>query len=127
MTRLLRLNARFWPALTFALLAAVTVASLIPRAELQAALPGGDKVQHLAAYAALALPAALARPRGWVWMLASFVAWSWGIELAQPLVNRTTHLADLAANVAGLALGTLAATGLRRLTGGAAAVAGRGP
>jgi VanZ family protein len=117
MTALLRLNARLWPWATLGLLAAVTLLSLWPRPELQAAAPGGDKLHHLLAYAALAAPVALARPRGWAWALAGLAAWSWGIELVQPLVGRHNSLADLAANVAGLGLGAAAAAGLRRAAG----------
>lgn len=120
MTRLLRLAARAWAPLTLSIVAAVTVLSLLPRPELQAAAPGGDKLHHLIAYAAAAFPAALARPRGWAWLLAGVAAWSGAIELVQPHVGRTAHLGDLVANVAGLGLGALAAAAARRCAWGRA-------
>jgi hypothetical protein len=114
---LLRLNARVWPALTLALLAAITILSLAPGPELQASLAGGDKLQHIVAYAALALPVGLARPRGRLALLVGLGAWSGALELIQPLAERHASPADFTANVAGVALGGLAAGWLRWLTG----------
>jgi len=107
-------NARRWLPSTLALAALVTALSLAPLPALPAAPPGGDKTQHLIAYAALAFPAALAGPRGWGWVVAGLLAWSGAIELVQPLVNRWRELGDLAANGAGLALGSAAGAALRR-------------
>lgn len=64
-----RINGRFWGHATLAILAAITVLSLIP-------LPpdhgtgvalNNDKVQHLIACGAATLPAALARQPGGSW------------------------------------------------------------
>jgi hypothetical protein len=118
MRKLVALNARLWPLLTAAVLAAITVLSLTPMPELP--LPEvemADKLHHLVAYALLAFPVALARPVGAPLFLLLFIAWSGGIELVQPYVERQGDWIDLAANAAGLALGTLAATALRRRGG----------
>lgn len=118
MSGLLRGFARAWLPTTLGLLALVTALSLWPRPELQDGVPGSDKAHHLIAYAALAFPAAFAGVRRWPLVLAGLAAWSWGIELLQPLAGRSTDLGDLAANVAGLALGALAGAALRRLPPG---------
>ena len=53
------------------------------------------------------LPAALRRPR-YLWAFFLFyLAWSGGIELIQPYVNRYSEWGDLAANASGLILGWL--------------------
>lgn len=114
MSTLLDLNRRLWPLATLILLGAITALSLSPLPELP---PGAqnDKLNHFVAYAALALPVALARPRFWMAMIAGLALWSGMIELVQPRVNRYGEWADFAANSAGLGLGILLATGLRRL------------
>lgn len=104
MTLLHRLK-RSWGVATLVLLGAVTVSSLWPAGA--PALPGSqlnDKALHALAYAALGLPAALARPRRWRWAPVALIGWSAAIEIAQPSVGRTASLADLAANAGGLAL-----------------------
>jgi VanZ family protein len=115
MTRILALNRRYWPASTLLLLAAIVYLSLNPLPELPIEPPGSDKTHHFLAYAALALPVALARPRGWGWWPAGFLALSAAIELIQPYVNRYGEWADLMANGAGLAMGVALATALRAL------------
>lgn len=119
MSHLLRFNARFWPALTLALLTVVTGLSLVPLAELPLPGAGQDKLQHLVAYGALAFPVALARPSRWAMMLAGLAAWSGVIELLQPLVNRSASVFDLAANVAGILMAVAGATLLRRVAAAA--------
>lgn len=108
------INNRFWPLVTLALLAAITALSLSPLPELP---PGAqnDKLNHFIAYAALALPVALARPRFWLAIIASLALWSGLIELIQPQVNRYGEWADFAANAMGLGLGVVLAAGLRRV------------
>lgn len=106
---------RLWKPLTALILAAILWASLTPLPELP--LPGlllWDKIQHLLAYAILALPVAFAAPRRWPLWILGFLAVSAGIELVQPMVNRYGEWKDLVANAAGLALGTLAGVTLRR-------------
>ncbi len=98
--------ARFWPLLTLLVLGAITYLSLSPLERLPEA-PGGDKLHHLAAYGLLALPASLARPRGWGWLLLLFILWGGAIELLQPFVQRYAELGDFIANFAGVGLGCL--------------------
>jgi VanZ family protein len=121
MDPILAFNARWWPLATLALLVAVTSGSLIPAERMP---PGGftwDKAEHFVAYGALALPVALARPRGWGLVLAGLAVWSGAIELLQPLVNRRTDAADMAANLLGIGLGV----GLAALIRAVARNAGR--
>ena len=103
-----------WKPLTAIILIAIASASLTPLRELP--LPDlllWDKVQHLIAYAVLALPVAFAAPRRWrLWILA-FLAFSAGIELIQPAVNRYGEWKDLVANTAGLVAGSITGIVLR--------------
>lgn len=113
LSRLLGHLARVWPYLTLACLALVTWGSF--QSDGGVGDPGPyDKVIHLAAYACVAGPLGLAWPRrAWVF-LGALALWGGGIELLQPLAGREGHWDDLAANLAGLALGTAAGLGLRR-------------
>ncbi len=112
--------ARLWPAATLGILAAITVLSLIPLPEDHGTgdYLESDKVQHLIAYGAAALPAALVRPRHWWLVLAVVALWGGLVELAQPLVGREANWADFAANAGGVGLGGLAGHLLRRALGG---------
>lgn len=84
----------------------ITILSLTPLSELPE-VPGGDKLHHLAAYAALIFPVALARPKHWLLIALVFVAWSGAIELIQPYVNRYGEWADMLANTCGLIIGIM--------------------
>ncbi len=99
---------RHWLPLSIALLLVITVLSLSPLDRLPESWDN-DKLHHTIAYAALMFPVALRRPRWW-WAIASFyLAWSGGIELVQPYVNRYAEWADMAANASGLLAGMLLA------------------
>ena len=114
MAQIIAFCRRWWPVLTGLALAAITTLSLTPLPELP--LPDlalDDKLHHLVAYAGLALPLALARPRGWWLGLPAFLAWSAAIELVQPFVNRYGEWVDLAANGAGILLGVAIASAMR--------------
>ncbi|WP_207062285.1 hypothetical protein [Motiliproteus sp. SC1-56] len=95
---------RHWCACSLLLLSTVTLLSLWPLDSLPP-VPGSDKTHHLIAYAAVAFPAALARPRAWGLWLLSFWGWSGLIELAQPWANRYGEWLDLAANGVGIVIG----------------------
>lgn len=82
--------------------------SLSPLSELPP-IPGNDKAHHLIAYAVLAFPLSVARPRSWLWGLLGFLIFSGAIELVQPYVNRYGEWADLLANGIGLLIGAMAA------------------
>lgn len=103
---------RSWLFLSLALLAAITWGSLTPGMPLPDILPW-DKARHFLAYAAIALPVAIARPRGWPLLLAGILAWSIGIELVQPLVGRSRDIDDFLANSLGALLAVLVALPLR--------------
>ena len=111
---LLTAAARHWPALTLSGLAAITYLSLSPLDRLPDA-PGGDKLHHLVAYALLALPACLARPRGFPALLCVFLAWGGAIEMIQPYVNRYGEWLDFLANAGGVGLGFVLSLPLRSL------------
>lgn len=94
-------------------LVVITALSLTPLPQLPE-VPGTDKLHHFVAYAALMFPVALGLLRHRAWLGFVFFAWSGGIELIQPMVNRYGEWLDLAANGLGLLLGYLLALALRR-------------
>ncbi len=99
----------------FAGLLLVTVLSLLPR-ELVAPVPFWDKANHLAAYGALALAGGFGfQGKGAIWRVGLGLLVLGGVlEVAQTAVpGRYASLADLAANLIGIALGSLLALGLR--------------
>ena len=104
----LNLVNKFWLTFTGLILLAITVLSLLPLPELPSA-PGSDKLHHLLAYAALAIPPTIRRPRGWQLYLIGFALFSGLIEIIQPYVNRYGEWQDLFANVAGLLIGATCA------------------
>ncbi|CAK8721299.1 VanZ-like domain-containing protein [Candidatus Electrothrix aarhusensis] len=103
----------YWLACTAIIFVAITVLSLWPADSLPS-VPGGDKLHHLVAYAALVFPVALRKPRFWKFIAVLFVAYSGVIELVQPFVNRYGDWWDMAANSTGLVCGILVTEGLRR-------------
>jgi len=113
---LLSLIRRHWLPLSALTLSLITTLSLWPMDELPA-VPGGDKLHHYIAYAALMFPASLRRPRHWLWIALFFLAWSGAIELIQPYVNRYGEWLDLAANAGGLTSGLLLAMVVNYLPG----------
>jgi VanZ family protein len=118
MSRLMALNARLWPLVTLALAAAITVLSLLPMPDLP--VPSeflAIKSHHFIAYAALAFPVALARPRLWPVFLVLIAGWGGMIEILQPYFGRTAGLFDAFVNAVGVTAGALAAAIVRRLAG----------
>ena len=103
----------YWIACTLVVFITLTVLSLWPLETLPPA-PGSDKLHHLLAYAALAFPVVLRRPRLWVFIMIGFVLYSGLIELLQPLVQRYCELFDLAANTIGILCGVFFAELARR-------------
>jgi VanZ family protein len=100
----------FWLELSVLMLVTITVLSLHPLEHLPEA-PGSDKTHHLVAYAALAFPAALRKPKQWQVILIGFALYSGLIELVQPHVNRYGEWLDFLANISGLFVGTNACIG----------------
>lgn len=104
----------YWVVFTVVILAAITVLSLWPLDTLPDA-PGSDKLHHFIAYAFLAFPGMLRNPRLWLRLGLFFIAYSGGIELLQPYVNRYGEWADLLANSAGVGIGMTAAVLIRMI------------
>ena len=97
-----------WKALTFVLLATITVFSLLPLEALPPA-PGTDKTHHFIAYAMLMLPTALRKPAHWIILGLFFILYSGAIELIQPFINRYGEWMDLFANSVGVICGAIIA------------------
>tara|TARA_Y100000385_G_scaffold180169_1_gene186112 strand:- start:25 stop:393 length:369 start_codon:yes stop_codon:yes gene_type:complete len=95
---------RYWIQLSLAMLVAITALSLHPLDNLPEA-PGSDKTHHLIAYAALAYPASLRKPKRWQAIITIFALYSGLIELIQPHVNRYGEWMDFLANISGLIIG----------------------
>lgn len=93
---------KWWFPITVILLATITVSALIP---VPAGPAGSDKLVHVLSYAGLMFPAAYAAKNHPVFFVVFFLFWSGGIELIQPLVNRSGEWLDLFANGLGLLLG----------------------
>nr|WP_319396213.1 VanZ family protein [uncultured Desulfobacter sp.] len=97
-----------WKALTFLMLTAITILSLLPVAALPPT-PGTDKTHHFIAYAMLMLPVALRKPANWILFGLFFILYSGAIELIQPFVNRYGEWVDLLANSVGVLCGVIIA------------------
>ena len=95
---------RYWIQLSLVMLLAITALSLHPLDNLPEA-PGSDKTHHLIAYAALAYPASLRKPKRWQAIITIFALYSGLIELIQPQVNRYGEWMDFLANISGLIIG----------------------
>ncbi len=108
MTEIIAAIKKYWFALTLCVFVGINVLSLYPLDDLPL-VPGGDKAHHFLAYAVLIFPVALRKPAHWLWLAMSFAVWSGCIELIQPYVNRHGTWLDMAANMGGLIVGTLAA------------------
>ena len=104
MSSLLNMLLKYWWLASLMMLAVITVFSLIPLPALPE-VPGSDKTHHLVSYALAILPIALRKPRYWLLFAFAIAAWSGGIELVQPFVNRYGEWLDLLANVVGVIIG----------------------
>ncbi len=93
-----------WLILSSVLIVIIGILSLTPLDELPAA-PCSDKLHHLLAYAGLALPVSIVRPKYWLIVMLFYCMFSGAIELIQPFVNRYGEWLDMAANCSGLLLG----------------------
>ena len=103
---MLRTTEKHWLIISLITLGGITVLSLIPLNELPET-PGSDKIHHLVAYAILAYPTSLRRPKDWQNILIFFAIYGGVIELIQPFVNRHGEWVDLIANTMGLMVGCL--------------------
>lgn len=105
---MVKLIKQFWLPITLLIMTAIAVLSLWPAGSLPK-VPGSDKTHHFISYAALIFPAALKRPKHWLWITIGFAVFSGAIELIQPYVNRYGEWLDLAANITGLVCGIVLA------------------
>ena len=98
----------------------ILVLTLIPGESVPDA-PGGDKLHHLLAFAALVFPVVAVWPRAAVWVVPAAILFGAAIEVIQPFVGRHGEWADLLANalgaLIGAGLGWLAHGALRRIIG----------
>lgn len=101
-------------AISFSLVVIVTALTLTPTQNLPPA-PGSDKLHHFIGFAALALPAAFARPRWVLWIIALVTAYGALIEIIQPHVGRHGEIMDAVANAAGACFGGVLGAVLRGL------------
>ncbi|MBK5946393.1 hypothetical protein CCR83_08055 [Rhodobacter veldkampii DSM 11550] len=82
---------------------------------------GSDKLYHILAFACLAFPLPLVRPRLALWVVLGVIAYGGAIEAIQPVFGRQAEWADLLADGIGAILGAVVARhlGLRlRRSGG---------
>lgn len=98
-------RATRWSVLLTVVLA-VVIALLTLTPPVQTGMPdGSDKAYHFLAFAALALPLAVVRPRWSGWLFVLHAAFGAAIEIIQPYVGRSRELADLFSDMAGIAFG----------------------
>ena len=114
MTQLAAITKRYWRSLSILIMLLTTTFSLAPLDNLPEA-PGSDKTHHFIAYAALAFPTALRKPRQWPIIILGFALYSGLIELIQPLVNRYGEWMDFLANACGLFIGVALASLINKL------------
>ena len=114
MTQLAVITKRYWRSLSVLIILVITTFSLSPLGSLPEA-PGSDKTHHFIAYAALAFPTALRKPRQWPIIILGFALYSGLIELIQPLVNRYGEWMDFLANIGGLFIGVVLADLINKL------------
>ncbi len=106
---------RGWRALLALLLCVITWLALTPAPPRQADL-GWDKLNHLAAFSALAVVAVLGRCGPYSRIAGALLAYGGLIEALQAFIpNRSGEWADLLADAVGIALGLLLVTGLLSL------------
>lgn len=96
-------------AVTLVLALVIAVLTLMPMPMPTSAGPGTDKIYHMLAFASLAFPLPLMRPKLAIWVFLGVVAYGGMIEVIQPFFGRQAEWADLLADGAGAACGALAA------------------
>ena len=106
-------------AMTIVLAVIIAVLTLAP---MPAGGPAGsDKIYHILAFACLAFPLPLVRPRLAIWVVLGVISYGGLIEMIQPFFGRQDEWADLIADGIGAILGATVARQLGlwlRRTGG---------
>jgi VanZ family protein len=92
-------------ALTALFALAVALSTLVPVPPGPANIPGLDKLAHVTAFAALAMPLAWRYPHLWRAVALAALAYGGVIEIAQPFTGRTASWGDLLADGAGALIG----------------------
>jgi len=69
---------------------------------------GSDKLYHVLAFACLAFPLPLVRPRLAIWVVFGVIAYGGAIEVIQPFYGRQAEWADLVADGIGAVVGAAA-------------------
>lgn len=99
-------------AATIVLAAIIAVLTLAP---MPAGGPAGsDKLYHVLAFACLAFPLPLVRPRWTVWVVLGVIAYGAAIEVIQPFFGRQAEWADLVADGIGAVVGAVTGSALSR-------------
>ena len=105
---------RVWRVALVLLLCVITVLALTPTPPREADF-GWDKLNHVAAFAALAVTASLGFARAWARVGVSLLAYGALIEVVQAFIpNRSADWDDLLADAIGIALGLALAAGASR-------------
>ena len=93
-------------AVTIVLAVIIAVLTLAP---MPAGGPAGsDKLYHVLAFACLAFPLPLVRPRLAIWVVLGVIAYGGAIEVIQPFFGRQAEWADLVADGIGAVVGATA-------------------
>jgi VanZ family protein len=100
-------------ALTAVLAIAIAALTLFPVTIPEPMAETSDKIYHVIAFAALALPSAFLIPRAMIWLLPLFVLFGGAIEIIQPYVGRSGEAADFVADIIGIGLGVVFGLTLR--------------
>ena len=90
-------------AVTIVLAVVIAVLTLAPMPS--GGPTGADKIYHVLAFACLAFPLPLVRPRLAVWVILGVIAYGGMIEMIQPFFGRQAEWADLVADGVGALLG----------------------
>lgn len=111
-------STRRFVALSTTFMVAVVIGYLtLTPFNLQADVPGSDKLHHFVAFALLMLPCAVLSPRLLLILLPLGVLYGGVIEWYQPQIGRARETADFIADLAGALAGVTLGLGLRRLFG----------
>jgi VanZ family protein len=106
---------RPWRVALVVLLCVISVLALSPTPPREADL-GWDKLNHLAAFGALAVTASLGFGRAWARVGVSLLGYGALIEVVQAFIpNRSSDWDDLLADAVGIVLGLALAAGASRL------------
>ena len=99
-------------AVTIVLAVVIAVLTLAPMPSGGPA--GSDKIYHVLAFACLAFPLPLVRPRLAVWVILGVIAYGGMIEMIQPFFGRQAEWADLVADGIGAVVGAVTGSALSR-------------